>query len=440
MKKLPLHWKIIIGMILGLGGGLIAIRFDGGTDFVIDWIKPFGTIFINLLKLLAVPLIITSLIKGIADLSDISKFSKIGVRTLIIYLITTIVAVIIGLSLVNIIQPGNGIDLTTIDSLTSSYKEAAGSKVISAQEPKSQSPLQFFVDIVPSNIFGAMSNNANMLQVIFFTIFFGISMLLLPNEVVEPIKKLFDGLNEVVMKMVDLIMLIAPYAVFALLGALIVETQDGNLFIAMLGYAITVIIGLFLMIVFYLVVVYFFTGKSPKFFIKGIAPAQLLAFSTSSSMATLPVTMERVEEHLGVDKEVTSFVCPIGATVNMDGTSLHQAVAAVFVCQVLGHNLGIGDQLTLVLTATLASIGAAAVPSAGIIMLVIVLESVNFPTEYLTLALAMILSIDRPLDMARTIVNISGDSTVSMLVGKSLGMLHTPQPKEWDDFTEHLKH
>lgn len=438
MKKLALHWKIIIGMVIGLIVGLIAIQIDGGPQFIKDWIKPFGTIFINMLKLLAIPLIVTSLIKGIADLSDISKFSRIGIRTLIIYLFTTVIAVLIGLTLVNIFQPGIGVDFSSIESLTEAYKGSATDKMTIAQTTGPDTPLQFLVDIVPSNIFGAMSSNGNMLQVIFFTIFFGISLLLLPDETVGPIKRLFDGLNEVVMKMVDLIMLVAPYAVLALLAALIAETQDGNLFIAMIGYAITFVIGLVLMMGFYLLVVYLYTGKSPKFFLKGMAPAQLLAFSTSSSMATLPVTMERVEEHLGVDKEVTSFVCPIGATVNMDGTSLHQAVAAVFVCQVLGHDLGFGDQLTLVLTATLASIGAAAVPSAGIIMLVIVLESVNFPSEYLTLALAMILSIDRPLDMARTIINVSGDATVSMIVGKSLGMLHEPHPKEWDDFTENL--
>ena len=438
MKNMALHWKIIIGMVLGIIVGLIAIQFESGTGFVKDWIKPFGTIFINLLKLLAIPLIVTSLVKGIADLSDISKFSRIGLRTLVIYLGTTLVAVLIGLVLVNVVKPGSGIDFSVMESLTESYQGSATDKMDIAQQTGSESPLQFIVDIVPSNIFAAMSNNGNMLQVIFFTIFFGISLLLLPDDVVDPIKKLFDGLNEVVMKMVDLIMLVAPYAVLALLAALIVETQDGDLFVAMIGYAITFLVGLILMIGFYLLVVWLYTGKNPRFFLNGIAPAQLLAFSTSSSMATLPVTMERVEEHLGVDKEVTSFVCPIGATVNMDGTSLHQAVAAVFVCQVLGHNLGIGDQLTLVLTATLASIGAAAVPSAGIIMLVIVLESVNFPSEYLTLAIAMILSIDRPLDMSRTIINVTGDATVSMVVGKSLGMLHEPHPKEWDDFTENL--
>jgi Na+/H+-dicarboxylate symporter len=438
LKKLALHWKIIIGMLLGVVVGFIAVNIDGGVTFITDWVKPAGTIFINLLKLLAVPLIVTSLIKGIADLSDISKFSRIGVRTLGIYLVTTLTAVVIGLTLVNIIQPGVGVDFSTVDSLTEAYKGAAGEKVSIAKEPGDKSPLQFLIDIVPSNIIGAMGDNGNMLQVIFFVIFFGISMLLLPEKVVAPIKALFDGLNEVVMKMVDLVMLVAPYAVFALIAALIVETQDGNLFIAMLGYAITVMLGLVLMIGFYLLIIYLYTGRTPGSFMKGMGPAQLVAFSTSSSMATLPVTMERVEEHLGVDKEVSSFVCPIGATINMDGTSLHQAVAAVFVCQVLGHDLTLADQFTLVLTATLASIGAAAVPSAGIIMLVIVLESVNFPSEYLTLALAMILSIDRPLDMSRTIVNVSGDATVSMLVGKSLGMLHEPHPKEWDDYTEHL--
>ncbi len=265
MKKLALHWKIIIGMVIGVVVGIVAIQFEGGTNFIKDWIKPFGTIFINLLKLLAIPLIITSLIKGISDLSDISKFSRIGVRTLGLYLMTTVVAVLIGLTLVNLVQPGNGVDFSTMESMTEAFKGSATDKMDIAQSSGSESPLKFLVDIVPSNIFGAMSSNGNMLQVIFFTIFFGISLLLLPDETVGPIKRVFDGLNEVVMKMVDLIMLIAPYAVLALLAALIVETQDGNLFIAMIGYALTFLAGLILMIGFYLLIVYFYTGRSPRF-------------------------------------------------------------------------------------------------------------------------------------------------------------------------------
>jgi Na+/H+-dicarboxylate symporter len=253
------------------------------------------------------------------------------------------------------------------------------------------------------------------------------------SEKAAPLKAFFESLNEVIMKMIDLIMLIAPYAVFALLASLIVETTNPDIFVALAWYGATVILGLSLMVVFYLVIVYFYTGKKPSFFLHGISPAQLLAFSTSSSAATLPVTMERVEEHLGVDEEVASFVCPVGATINMDGTSLYQAVAAVFICQTLNYELTLGDQLTIVLTALMASIGSAAVPGAGMIMLVIVLDSLGVPKETLMVGLALIFAIDRPLDMLRTTVNVTGDAAVSMLVAKSVGKLSDPVVKNWDD-------
>ena len=269
-----------------------------------------------------------------------------------------------------------------------------------------------------------------MLQVIFFVVFFGIGLILVSPEKAAPVKDFFDGLNEVILKMIDLIMLAAPYGVFALLASLIVESPSIALFKALLGYSLTVLAGLGLMIfVVYPFFVKTFTGRSYGFFFRGISPAQLLAFSTSSSAATLPVTMERVEEHLGVEKEVTSFVCPIGATINMDGTSLYQAVAAVFIAQAMGIDLSFGDQLTIVLTATLASIGSAAVPGAGMVMLVIVLAAIGVPEE----GLALIFAVDRILDMCRTSVNVTGDATVAMLVAKSVGKLGDPKVKDWDD-------
>ena len=302
-----------------------------------------------------------------------------------------------------------------------------------AHKAKERGPLQFFVDLVPENFFSAASDNRNMLQVIFFAIFFGIALLMLDEQHQRPLKDFFDSLNELVMKMVDLIMLIAPYAVFALLAALIAETQDPSLFSALAWYALTVVLGLAVMLGFYLVLNYVVTGIRPVQFLRGIAPAQLLAFSTSSSAATLPVTMERVEEHLGVEGEVASFVCPVGATVNMDGTSLYQAVAAVFIAQVLAFDLTFQDQLTIILTATLASIGSAAVPGAGMIMLVIVLEAIGLPADKLAIGLALIFAVDRPLDMLRTVINISGDATVAMIVAKSVGKLGPPRPKHWWD-------
>ena len=441
MKKLALHWQILIGMLLGLIFGFIMLQTDWGEGFVNDWIKPIGTIFVKLLKLIAIPLILASLIKGISDLKDISKFANIGLRTILIYVVTTVVAISIGLVLVNVIQPGDGVSDETIAKLTATYADDSGvqSKISEATRQKGSGPLQFLEDMVPENAFTALSNNKLMLQVIFFAIFLGISMLLIGEKSAKPLKDFFDSLNDVVLKMVDLIMLTAPYAVFALLASVVVSSGDPELLYALLNYSIVVVIGLVLMIVFYCIVVGTVTRKNPFWFLKQISPAQLLAFSTSSSAATLPVTMERVEEHIGVDKEVSSFVLPVGATINMDGTSLYQAVAAVFIAQALGFDLTFADQLTIVLTALLASIGSAAVPGAGMVMLVIVLEAVGFPADKLAIGLALIFAVDRPLDMCRTIVNVTGDATVSMVVAKSVGKLGKPKVKNWDDHYEEVE-
>ena len=441
MKKLALHWKILIGMIFGILFGLAMTAVDGGNTFVADWIKPLGTIFVKLLKLIAVPLIVASLVKGISDLKDISKFKNIGLRTIIIYIGTTVLAITIGLVLVNVVQPGNGISEETISKLTETYANSGGvqAKIAEASKQKASGPLQFIVDMVPDNAMKAMSDNKAMLQVIFFTIFLGISMLLIGEKKAKPLKKFFDSLNEVVLKMVDLIMLFAPYAVFALLANVVVSSNDPDLLLALLKYALTVVFGLLLMIVVYMVLVSVFPKKNPLWFLKQISPAQLLAFSTSSSAATLPITMERVEEHVGVDKEVSSFVLPVGATINMDGTSLYQAVAAVFIAQALGFDLTFADQLTIIVTALLASIGSAAVPGAGMVMLVIVLEAVGFPADKLAIGLSLIFAVDRPLDMCRTVINVTGDATVATLVAKSVGKLGEPNPKEWDDHYDEVK-
>ncbi len=429
MKKLALHWQILLGMATGVIFALILTRFNWGPGFVSDWIKPFGNIFINALKLIAVPLILASLIKGISDLKDISKLSKMGLRTIVTYVITTIIAVSIGLTLVNLIEPGKTITEETRTDLITSYETDATSKIEDARRQKDVGPLQALEDIVPSNIFAAASDNANMLQVIFFAIFFGIGLILIPEATAKPVKDFFDGFNEVILKLIDIIMLAAPYGVFALLASLVVESPSTDLFAALGMYAITVVLGLLLMIGFYVLIVWIFTKNTPKFFINGIAPAQLLAFSTSSSAATLPVTMERVEEHLGVHEEVASFVLPIGATINMDGTSLYQAVAAVFIAQAFGMDLSMGAQLGIIVTATLASIGSAAVPGAGMVMLVIVLAQAGIPEA----GLALIFAIDRPLDMCRTTVNVTGDAAVSMVIAKSVDKLGPPNVKDWDD-------
>lgn len=426
MKKLALHWQILLGMALGVVFALIMSQFDFGKQFVSDWIKPFGNIFINALKLIAVPLILASLIKGVSDLKDISKLSQMGGRTIGIYLITTVIAVSIGLAVVNIVQPGKTISEQTRNELMENYKGDADSRISQAEKQREAGPLQALEDLVPSNIFKAASDNGNMLQVIFFAIFFGIGLILIPEAQSQPVKAFFDGFNEVILKLIDLIMLAAPYGVFALLAALVVEAPSADLFKALGMYAISVLIGLALMMAVYATIVYIFTKKTPKFFFNGIAPAQLLGFSTSSSAATLPVTMERVEDHLGVEEEVTSFVLPIGATINMDGTSLYQAVAAVFIAQAFGMDSSFAAQLGIIATATLASIGSAAVPGAGMVMLVIVLAQAGIPEA----GLALIFAVDRPLDMCRTTVNITGDAAVSMVVAKSVGKLGDPKVEE----------
>ncbi|MCT8340250.1 dicarboxylate/amino acid:cation symporter [Flavobacteriaceae bacterium TK19130] len=429
MKKLALHWQILLGMALGVVFALFLTNFSWGDDFIGDWIKPFGTIFINALKLIAVPLILASLIKGVSDLKDISSLSQMGLRTILTYVITTVIAVSIGLGVVNVVKPGATIGEDTRDELVEAYGGDAELKRQDAQRQKEAGPLQALVDLVPENIIGASGDNRNMLQVIFFAIFFGIGLILIPEKTAQPVKDFFDGFNEVILKMIDLIMLAAPYGVFALLAALVVEAPSADLFAALGMYALCVVLGLTLMIGVYILLVWIFTKHTPSSFLSGIGPAQLLAFSTSSSAATLPVTMERVEEHLGVKREVTSFVLPIGATINMDGTSLYQAVAAVFIAQAFGMDLSLGAQLGIIATATLASIGSAAVPGAGMVMLVIVLAQAGIPEA----GLALIFAVDRPLDMCRTTVNVTGDAAVSMMVAKSQGKLGVPHVKDWDD-------
>lgn len=431
-KKLALHWKIIIGLVLGVLFGLLSSSM-GWNDFVIDWIKPVGTVFVNLLKLIAMPLVVASLIVGVSSLSDVSKLSRLGGKTIGIYLATTVIAITIGLVTVNVLQPGSYLSTQKRDELKSRYATEAASKSEKAEMVIEQGPLQPLVDMVPDNLFKALGDNTNMLQVVFFAVFFGIALILLPREKTTHVRGFFEGVNEIILKLVDLIMGMAPYGVFALLAALIAEFAGNNpadaieLLQALSMYSLTVIIGLGSMIfIIYPLIFKLFTKFKYARFFKGIAPAQMLAFSTSSSSATLPVTMERVEDHLGVSDEVSSFVLPLGATINMDGTSLYQAVATVFIAQAFGTDLSLGQQLTIVLTATLASIGSAGVPGAGMVMLVIVLESVGLDTA----GIALVVAVDRILDMVRTVVNVTGDATVAVLVASSEGQLRDVTEEE----------
>jgi proton glutamate symport protein len=430
-----LHWQIILGLILGLIYGVIAAASGWGA-FTEDWITPFGTIFLNALKLIAVPLVLASLILGVASLSDLRKLSRIGGKTIGIYLGTTAVAVTLGLVIVNVLQPGAAVPEALQAELAASYGGDAEARQLLAETAQQRGPLQFLVDIVPENVFASIGENANMLQVVFIALFIGIGLIQIPREKAKPVLDVVEGLNDVIIRLVDVIMLMAPIGVFALLAGTITQVagDDINRIVELIGalgyYCLAVVLGLTLhMLITYAILLKTFTPMSMGTFYRGIGPAQLVAFSTSSSGATLPVTMERCEEKLGVSEEVSSFVLPLGATINMDGTALYQAVAAVFIAQTLGMDLSLAAQLTIVLTAVLASIGTAAVPGAGIIMLVIILEAVGVPAA----GIALILGVDRILDMIRTVTNVTGDATVATVIAASEGQLGPPNLDESAD-------
>ena len=419
-----LHWQIILGLILGLIWGLVAAG-AGFSSFTSDYVRPFGTIFINLLKLVAVPLVLTSLVVGVSSLNNMTRLTKMGGKTILIYLATTFLAITIGLTIVNIVDPGGSLPESTRISLMESYAESAPG-TLQTQAATDSTILDFFVRVVPQNFFSSASSNGNMLQIVFVAILLGLGIVNIPAQKSQTLVEVFDSLNEVIIKVVDLIMKVAPIGVFALMASVIVDLAGDNLHDAMTllralaWYSITVVAGLLLhVLIVYSALFKFFSKMKLVDFFRAMRPAILLGFSTSSSLATLPVTMERVEKHLGVREEVSSFVLPVGATINMDGTSLYQAVAAVFIAQAIGLELSLAQQITIVFTATAASIGAAGVPGAGIIMLVIVLQAVQIPVE----GIALILGVDRILDMARTAVNVTGDAAVSVAIAHSEGQL-----------------
>ena len=433
MKKLPLHTQIIIGLVLGLAFGLVSIKTGMPKWITLDYIKPVGTIFINGLKMIAMPLVLASLIIGVSNLGDISKLSRIGGRTLFLFLVTTVISISIGLGLVNLFQPGAALPESTRVNLMAMYEGDAGKRAESAAQLQDQSPLQPLVDMVPQNFFLATTNNAAMLQVVFFAILAGIALLQIPRSKAEPVMAFFDGFNEVITQIVNYIMVIAPYGVFALMASLIVEIAGDDpdsavtLLLALLKYSLIVLAGLFtVMLVMFPLLLRFMTKIPVAHFFKAIRPAQLLAFSTSSSNATLPVTMKLTEEELGVSENISSFVLPLGATVNMNGTSLYQSVAAVFIAQALGMDLSFSQQIMIVLTSTLAAIGSAGVPGAGLIMLIVVLESIGVPAA----GIALIMAPDRILDMFRTVVNVTGDVVVTAVVAAKEGELSEGVPTD----------
>ncbi|OQX88086.1 dicarboxylate/amino acid:cation symporter [candidate division KSB1 bacterium 4484_87] len=419
LPKIELYTKILIGLILGIIFGIAANQF-GWTHFFTVYIKPFGTAFIRLISMVVVPLVFASLLVGTASLNDIRKLGRIGGKTIFFYLVTTAVAIMIGLILANTFKPGEGLTKETQEQLLQNYSDEAQSKIDSAL--KKPSLTQTLLDIIPQNPMYSLSNG-KMLQIIFFALLLGIALTMIPADRAAPVIKFFEGINDAMIQIVNLIMELAPYGVFALIAAIIGEFGLGILG-PLAKYSIVVLVGLILHIILtYNILLKIFTKVRSRDFFRGIRPAQLIAFSSSSSSATLPVTMECVEENLGVSKEISSFVLPLGATINMDGTALYQGVAAVFIAQVFGMDLNITQQLTIVLTATLASIGAAGVPGVGMITLTMVLKTIGVPLE----GIALILGVDRILDMCRTVVNISGDSTCATVIASSEGQISIPE-------------
>jgi Na+/H+-dicarboxylate symporter len=415
-RKYPLWSKIILGMVLGIIWGMIAVKL-GMEQFTADWIKPWGTIFIKLLKLIAVPLIFISLVKGITSITDMTKLSRIGLKTLALYVITTMITITIGLLLVNAVKPGDSFSEEKKMEFQAQYQDSIKEKEDVAAAVQDRSPLAFFEDMVPDNIFMAAGDNSKMLQIIFFSLLFSIAMIILEAKQVQVVKDLFDGLNDIILKMVDIIMMFAPIGVFALLSALVAEfSGDADLFIALGKYAGLTFFGILVLVwTLYPLMLKLFTKIKLKDFVNAILPVQAVAFSTSSSAATLPVTLKQCTEKLKISEGVANFVLPVGVTINMNGTSFYQAISAVFIAQVFGMDLSLMQQLTIILTATLASIGTPGVPGGAIIMLVIVLTTVGIPAE----GLALIMGIERPLDMVRTIANVTGDATVAAIVASS---------------------
>lgn len=412
-KRIPLYVKILAGMGIGLllGFTACALHFEG---FVSDWIRPWGTIFIRLLKLVAVPLVFISLIKGVGGLKDISRLSRMGLKTIAIYIGTTVIAISVGLLMVSMIDPGKVFPREKAEEYRGRYERTVDEKKKAAEEIQDAGPLAFLVDMVPENLIQAGSDNTRMLQIIFVALLSGMAMVAVGGEKMKTLMHALDAADAVILKIIDYIMQFAPWGVLGLMASLVVDfAGNGEIFAALGMYAFTVILSLLLMIfLFYPSLIRLFSSVKIKQFFRAMSPVQLLAFSTSSSAATLPLTLERTEQELKISNEVVSFVLPVGVTINMDGTSCYQAVATVFIAQVMGLDLTFSQMIVIVFMTTLSSIGTPGIPGGSIVMFVMVLSSVGIPVE----GLALILGLDRPLDMLRTVVNVTGDATVACIV------------------------
>ena len=428
MKRIALHIQILIGLFLGLFFAWLSVRSGWPTAFTVNYIKPFGAVFLNSLKMVAIPLIFTSLVVGVTSIEDATRLSRIGGKTFLIYMSTTILAVALGLTMANLIKPGQALSGQARDRLMTLYASEAAQQSATLQAIHEQgAPLQLLIDLVPENLLASMSNNVNLLQVVFAAMLLGLALLQIPPRKSKPVMLFFEGLNDALIELVRFIMRLASVGVFALVASLLVEVAGDNnphevfeILYALLWYVATTILGLaFMTFIVYPVLLSLFTKVSYVKFFKGIHPAQLVAFTTSSSAAALPVTMERVERHLGISEEISSFVLPLGATVNMDGTALYQGITIVFIAQALGLDLSIATQLTIVVNVAISSIGVAGVPGGAMVTTTMLLQSIGIPAA----GLALILAPDRILDMCRTATNITGDAAVAVVIASSEGAL-----------------
>jgi proton glutamate symport protein len=409
MTKLKLHWQILIAMVIGIGIGLYFQDTEFNSNKLYGLIASFGTIFVRLLKMIIVPLIFTSIITGVASIKDSSRLGRLGIKTLLYYTMTSLFAIIIGLTLTNLIQPGIGVELGSNGSFDASNLKTPGS------------PAEILIRMVPLNPFNAAASG-DMLGIIFFAIFLGISISRLKNQQQSTLSNFFESMFQAIMKMTEtIIKFVAPIGVLGLITK-VVANSGFEIFTAVGKYMMTIAFGLSIHIFFVLPLFFFLMTKTnPMKHFKAISSAMATAFSTSSSSATLPVTMKCVKENAGVSNETASFVLPMGATVNMDGTALYECAGVIFISQVLGIDLSISQQFTVVITALLASIGAAGIPSAGLVMIFIVTQAVGFRDEDVALIIGTMLAVDRPLDMFRTMVNITSDSIGAAVIAKSEG-------------------